>query len=48
MTYPIMSADDITQRKIPKWIIRTGWASCNPISLLENIAYNVLKYKKIA
>ena len=24
MTYPIMSADDITQRKIPKWVVRTG------------------------
>ena len=34
-TYPTMSADDITQRKIPKWIVRTGWASCQPISPLR-------------
>ncbi|HVP76264.1 MAG TPA: ABC transporter substrate-binding protein [Thermodesulfobacteriota bacterium] len=48
MTYPIMSADDITQRKIPKWIIRTGWASCQPHQPFGEYAYNVLKYKKIA
>ncbi len=48
MTYPIMSADDITQRKIPKWIIRTGWASCQPHQPFGEYAYNVLKYKKIS
>ena len=25
MTYPVISSDDLTQRKIPKWIVRTGW-----------------------
>jgi branched-chain amino acid transport system substrate-binding protein len=48
MTYPIMSADDITQRKIPKWIIRTGWASCQPHQPFGEYAYNVLKFKKIS
>jgi branched-chain amino acid transport system substrate-binding protein len=48
MTYPIMSADDITQRKIPKWIIRTGWASCQPHQPFGEYAYKVLKYKKIS
>jgi branched-chain amino acid transport system substrate-binding protein len=48
MTYPIMSADDITQRKIPKWIIRTGWASCQPHQPFGEYAYNVLKYKKVS
>ncbi len=48
MTYPIMSADDITQRKIPKWIIRTGWASCQPHQPFGEYAYNVLKFRKIA
>ena len=48
MTYPIMSADDITQRKIPKWIIRTGWSSSQPHQPFGEYAYNVLKYKKIA
>jgi branched-chain amino acid transport system substrate-binding protein len=48
MTYPIMSADDITQRKIPKWILRTGWASCQPHQPFGEYAFNVLKFKKIA
>jgi branched-chain amino acid transport system substrate-binding protein len=48
MTYPIMSADDITQRKIPKWIIRTGWASCQPHQVFGEYAYNALKYRKVA
>jgi len=47
-TYPIMSSDDITQRKIPKWIVRTGWASCQPHQLFGDYAYNVLKFKKIS
>jgi branched-chain amino acid transport system substrate-binding protein len=47
-TYPIMSSDDITQRKIPKWIIRTGWASCQPHQPFGEYAYNVLKFKKIS
>jgi branched-chain amino acid transport system substrate-binding protein len=48
MTYPIMSADDITQRKIPKWIIRTGWASCQPHQPFGEYAYQVLKFRKIS
>jgi branched-chain amino acid transport system substrate-binding protein len=47
-TYPTMSADDITQRKIPKWIVRTGWASCQPHQPFADYAYNVLKHRKIA
>ena len=48
MTYPIMSADDITQRKVPKWIVRTGWSSSQPHQPFGEYAYNVLKYKKVA
>jgi branched-chain amino acid transport system substrate-binding protein len=48
MTYPIMSADDITQRKIPKWIIRTGWASCQPHQPFGEYAYNTLKFRKVS
>jgi len=47
-TYPIMSSDDITQRKIPKWIIRTGWASCQPHQPFGEYAYHVLKFRKIS
>jgi len=48
MTYPVISSDDLTQRKIPKWIVRTGWASCQPHHVFGDYAYNVLKYRKIA
>jgi len=48
MTYPIMAADDITQRKIPKWIIRTGWASSQPHQPFGDYAYNMLKFRKIS
>ncbi len=48
MTYPIMSADDITQRKIPKWIIRTGWSSSQPHQPFGEYAYTVLKFKRIS
>ncbi len=48
MTYPIMSADDITQRKIPKWIVRTGWSSSQPHQPFGEYAYNDLKFRKIS
>jgi len=48
MTYPVISSDDLTQRKIPKWIVRTGWASCQPHQPFGEYAYNVLKYRKIS
>lgn len=48
MTYPIMSADDITQRKIPKWIVRTGWSSSQPHQPFGEYAYNTLKFRKVS
>jgi ABC-type branched-subunit amino acid transport system substrate-binding protein len=48
MTYPVMAPDDLTQRKIPKWIVRTGWTSSQPNHPLGEYAYNVLKFRKIA
>jgi branched-chain amino acid transport system substrate-binding protein len=48
MTYPIMSADDITQRKVPKWIVRTGWSSSQPHQPFGEYAYNVLKFRKVS
>jgi branched-chain amino acid transport system substrate-binding protein len=48
MTYPIMSADDITQRKVPKWIVRTGWSSSQPHQPFGEYAYNTLKFRKVA
>jgi branched-chain amino acid transport system substrate-binding protein len=48
MTYPIMSADDITQRKVPQWIVRTGWSSSQPHQPFGEYAYNILKFKKVS
>jgi branched-chain amino acid transport system substrate-binding protein len=46
MFYPIMANDDLTQRKIPKWIVRTGWSCSQPHHVLADYAYKTLKYRK--
>ena len=30
-TFPVIAADDITQRKPAKWIVRTGWTTSQPM-----------------
>ena len=30
MVYPVIAADDLTQRKPAKWVVRTGWTSSQP------------------
>jgi branched-chain amino acid transport system substrate-binding protein len=30
-TYPVAAPDDITQRKPAKWVVRTGWATSQPM-----------------
>jgi len=30
MLYPVVSADDLTQRKPVRWLVRTGWTSSQP------------------
>src|SRR5438552_8440222 len=30
MIYPVVSADDLTQRRRSKWIVRTGWSASQP------------------
>ena len=30
MLYPVVSADDLTQRKPAQWVVRTGWTSSQP------------------
>jgi branched-chain amino acid transport system substrate-binding protein len=30
MLYPVIAADDLTQRKPAKWVVRTGWTSSQP------------------
>ena len=46
--YPINSADDLTQRKRPKWLIRTGFSAGGNMHPFGEYAARVLGYKKIA
>jgi branched-chain amino acid transport system substrate-binding protein len=47
-TYPVMAADDITQRKPAKWIVRTGWATSQPMHPFADWVIKNTKYRKIA
>jgi branched-chain amino acid transport system substrate-binding protein len=46
--YPIVAADDLTQRKRNPYIVRTGWTSSQPSHPFGKWVYDNLKYKKIA
>src|SRR5216117_823290 len=46
--YPINSADDLTQRKRPKWLIRTGFSAGGNMHPFGEYATKTLGYKKIA
>lgn len=46
--FPIVSADDITQRKRSRYIVRTGWSSSQPSHPYGKWVYENLGYKKIA
>ncbi|HEV2358723.1 MAG TPA: ABC transporter substrate-binding protein [bacterium] len=46
--YPIVSADDLTQRKRSPYIVRTGWTSSQPTQPLGDYAYKTLRYRKVA
>lgn len=46
--YPIVSADDLTQRKIPKYVVRTGWTSSQTTHVLGDYAYKKLGYRRVA
>jgi branched-chain amino acid transport system substrate-binding protein len=45
--FPINSADDLTQRKRPKWLVRTGFAASQYMHPFGEYAAKVLGYKKI-
>ena len=47
MLYPVIAADDLTQRKPAKWVVRTGWASSQPSHPFGEYAAKTLGYKKI-
>jgi branched-chain amino acid transport system substrate-binding protein len=46
--YPIVAADDLTQRKRSPYIVRTGWASSQPSHPFGKWVAENLKYKRIA
>ena len=48
MVYPVVSADDLTQRKRSKWIVRTGYSGSQPNHAFGEYAYRVLKLRKVA
>ena len=47
MLYPVIAADDLTQRKPAKWVVRTGWASSQPSHPFGEYAAKTLGYKRI-
>jgi len=48
MIYPVVSADDLTQRRPGKWIIRTGWSGSQPNHAFGEYAYRVLQRRRVA
>src|SRR5438309_2812819 len=46
--FPIVSSEDITQRKRSNYIVRTGWSSSQPSHPFGKWAYENLKYRRIA
>jgi branched-chain amino acid transport system substrate-binding protein len=47
-TYPVMAADDITQRKPAKYIVRTGWATSQPMHPFAEWVVKNTRHRKIA
>jgi branched-chain amino acid transport system substrate-binding protein len=47
-TFPVIAADDLTQRKPAKWIVRTGWATSQPMHPFGDWVVKNTKYRKIA
>ena len=48
MIYPVVSADDLTQRQRSRWIIRTGWTGSQPNHAFGEYAYHTLKLRTVA
>ena len=47
MLYPVMAADDLTQRQPTKWVVRTGWTSSQPSHPFGEWVAKTLGYKKV-
>ena len=46
--YPIVSDDDLTQRKRSPYVVRTGWSSSQTTQPLGDYAYKTLRYRTVA
>lgn len=46
--FPVIAADDLTQRKPSKWVVRLGWTSSQPSHPFGEYVTKTLGYKKIA
>ncbi len=47
MLFPVVSADDLTQRKPARWVVRTGWTSSQPNQPFGDWVARTLGYRKI-
>jgi branched-chain amino acid transport system substrate-binding protein len=48
MIFPVVAADDLTQRKRANWVVRTGWASSQPSHPFGEWVAKSLGYKRVA
>jgi branched-chain amino acid transport system substrate-binding protein len=48
MLYPVVSADDLTQRKRTRWVVRTGWTASQPNHPFGEYAYRKLGLRRVA
>jgi len=46
--FPVIAADDLTQRKPSRWVVRLGWASSQPSHPFGEYAAKTLGYKRVA
>jgi len=47
MVYPVVSADDLTQRRRTQWIVRTGWSGSQPNHAFGEYAYHTLGLRTV-
>ncbi|MBI4887091.1 MAG: ABC transporter substrate-binding protein [Acidobacteria bacterium] len=48
MVFPVVSADDLTQRRRGTWIVRTGYTGSQPNHAFGEYAYHTLGYRTVA
>ena len=46
--FPVIAADDLTQRKPSQWVVRLGWTGSQPSHPFGEYAAKTLGYKKVA